>query len=255
MRRLVTDNVVAETTQTLTAASSIKTQTTHQVVCPTATQQPATRSRQRLLTDPVLGAGEIVSRYQVDYNKMRIAANCCQPTALPGTVSSPGASTCANGSTKAVNISISSSGGCFSLVPALLCGSDNFRITRRQTPDCRCHTDSNAKHKASYLQRRPPAVHRCRPLPQRDRQWFPVGKLTVNLTPRAAADTDPVEEFDLSLLTAEHALNFAKFALRVHRLSYTIEFTPSTKYLALSLVLYPVATESHYPVLPVPRFV
>ena len=83
---------------------------------------------------------------------------------------------------------------------------------------------------------------------------FPITRsISVSLSPDQGGrfDTDPIEEFDLadSVTSVEHALNFAKFALRVRQsVTHTIEFnTTVNEVLGVTPGAYiKVTTESHY---------
>ena len=212
-----------------------------------------------LLTDPVLGVGEIVGRYQVDYGRMRTAANYCL----------------ANGFTwdgviaERINLrewiynnalinmlDFVVEGGRFSLVPALLHG-DNFKIAPTKKPDIAAlFTDGNMKdYKASYLQPEDRQLFTAVVLYRNEiGNGFPTNRsLTVSLTPQEGGryDIDPVEEFDLSdsVTSAEHALKFAKFALRVRQsVTHTIEFSTTVNEIVnVEPGAYiRVTTESHY---------
>ena len=147
-------------------------------------------------------------------------------------------------------------GGRFSLVPALLYG-DKFKIAPDKKPDIAAlFTDGNMKdYKASYLQPEDRQLFTAVVLYRNEiGDGFPITRsLTVSLSPEQGGrfDTDPIEEFDLPTpcTSVEHALNFAKFALRVRQaVTHTIEFsTTVNEILGVKPGAYiKVTTESHY---------
>jgi len=213
-----------------------------------------------LLADPDLGVGELVGGYQVFYNNMRIAANYCL----------------ANGFTwdgiiaERVNLrewiyenavynllDFVIEGGRFGLVPALLYNSTTFKIdAEAKPPIAALFTDGNMKgYKATYLQPEDRQLFTAVVLYRREiGNGFPVTRgVTVNLSPQEGgrSDIDPVEEFDLSdsVTDPNHAIAFAKFALRVRQsVTHTIEFsTTVNEMLGVAPGSYiKVTTEAHY---------
>ena len=194
-----------------------------------------------LLTDPKLGVGELVGRYQVKRSDMEIAAQFCAVNGFTW-----------NGVlAERVNLrewiytqashnllDFTVVGGRFSLKPALLYTAD-YRMDLLAAPDIKgLFTDGNCTDlTVTFLE---PAE---RQLFQANVVWreeegngFPKTKTTmVRLSPTQInpglpggnQDNDPIEVFDLSdsVTNEAHAIYFAKYALRARQaIDHTVTF-------------------------------
>ena len=180
-----------------------------------------------LLTDPVLGAGNLIGADQVDRGRMAIAAKFCAANGFTwdGVISQQqnlrewiyqNAGYCL--------LDFTILGGRFSLVPAVPYKS-NYTINRSGKVEIKAlFTDGNIrKLQVSFLSPEERQLFNAALLWRQNRvNGFPETRtLSVRLSnAQGGSDADPVETFDMSgfCTTEAHALLFAQYALKTRQL-------------------------------------
>lgn len=179
-----------------------------------------------LLTDPTIGAGELIGVNAVDRSRMTIAAKFCKANDFTwdGVITErqnlrqwifEQASYCL--------CDFTIIGGKFSLVPSVPYDS-SYRIAATAAPTISAlFTDGNIKDlKVSFLSPEERQLFRATVLWRYDtKNGFPQTRvLTVRLSSaQGGSETDPEETFDLSSFCTsyDHAFDFARYALKVRK--------------------------------------
>jgi hypothetical protein len=187
-----------------------------------------------LLTDPLLGAGNVISRDQVNLERMTLAARFCEANGFTwdGVISEKQnirqwifeqAGYCL--------LDFTILGGQFSLVPSVPYGSD-YRIDHGARPDIKAlFTDGNIKDlRVTFLSPEERKLFKAVLKWRQDKDnGFPQTRtLTVRLSDsEGGSDADPEEQFDMSSFctTQAHPMTFAKYALRTRQLvDHAVQF-------------------------------
>ena len=179
-----------------------------------------------LLTDPIIGAGDLVGTASVDKSAMREAARFCKANDFywDGVITEnqnlrefiyQQASYCF--------LDFTIIGGRFSLVPAVPYDS-NYEINHKEKPEVKAlFTDGNTKNlKVSFLSPEERQLFQAKILWRKEKEnGFPETKVfEARLSDEeGGSEKDPRETFDFSLFCTnqEHVSAFAMFALRVRQ--------------------------------------
>ena len=187
-----------------------------------------------LLTDPLLGAGNLISRDQVNLERMTLAAQFCEANGFTwdGVISEKQnirqwifeqAGYCL--------LDFTILGGQFSLVPSVPYGSD-FKINPAAKPEIKAlFTDGNIKDlRVTFLSPEERKLFKAVLKWRQDKDnGFPQTRVfTVRLADsEGGSDADPEEQFDMSgfCTTQAHPMLFAKYALRTRqKIDHAVQF-------------------------------
>ena len=187
-----------------------------------------------LLTDPLLGAGNLINRDQVNLERMTLAAQFCEANGFTwdGVISEKQnirqwifeqAGYCL--------LDFTILGGQFSLVPSVPYGSD-FKINPAAKPEIKAlFTDGNIKDlRVTFLSPEERKLFKAVLKWRQDKDnGFPQTRVfTVRLADsEGGSDADPEEQFDMSgfCTTQAHPMLFAKYALRTRqKVDHAVQF-------------------------------
>ena len=178
-----------------------------------------------LLTDPTIGAGELIGKLSVDEKRMETAAQFCRANGFfwDGVITESQnlrefifqqASFCL--------LDFTILAGKFSLVPAVPYNATDYTIDHSAKPPIKAlFTDGNIKDlKVSFLSPEERQIFKGRAMYRHETEnGFPETKVIEKGLSIGSLD-DPIETFDLSnfCTTDDHAEKFLKYALRVREL-------------------------------------